>query len=115
MYILLLFHMLQKLKLDEISDKFLYDSICNDEILGKHSILTLFRTSNKPKNVENEEQVQNRDLINNILKANITKACIVNILDDLKKVIEVFDQNKIEKSITLDDKPKKKNKKVFFI
>jgi len=100
--------------LDEISDKFLYDSICKDEVLGKHAILTLYRTSNRPKNNETaEEQTQNQDLINNILKANITKTCITNIINDIKKVIEVFDQNKIEKSITLDDKPKPKSKKVI--
>jgi len=102
---------IKKLKLDEISDKFFYDSICNDDLLGKHSLLTLFRTSNKPKNNEIDGQEQNKDLINNILKANITKTCIAEIINDIKKVIEVFDQNKIEKSITLDDKPKPKSKK----
>ncbi|ORX48365.1 hypothetical protein BCR36DRAFT_329337 [Piromyces finnis] len=101
---------IKQLKLDEISDKFLYKSICEDEVLGKHSILTLYRTSNRPKDDESIEN-QNKDLINNILKANITKTCITNIINDIKKVIEVFDQNKIEKSVTLDDKPKPKNKK----
>jgi len=102
---------IKKLKLDEISDKFLYDSIRNDEILGKHTILTLYRTSNRPKDNETNEQEQNKDLINNILNANITKTCIASIINDIKKVIEVFDQNIIEKSITLDDKPKPKSKK----
>lgn len=90
---------------------FFYDSICNDDLLGKHSLLTLFRTSNKSKNNEIDGQEQNKDLINNILKANITKTCMAEIINDIKKVIEVFDQNKIEKSITLDDKPKPKSRK----
>ncbi|ORX77534.1 hypothetical protein BCR32DRAFT_270606 [Anaeromyces robustus] len=102
---------IKKLKIDEISDKFLYESICQDEILGKHTLLTLYRTSNRPKDNNDNELEQNKNLINNILKANVSKTCIANIINDIKKVIEVFDQNKIEKSITLDDKPKSKSKK----